>query len=170
MLGIEDREDAAGLGLHAAKLCKLVERRRAGLVEHHVLAVPHGAHRHRRAVGEDAGADDEPDLRVVEDCPLVGDALCVRDTSCAEGGREIVLRRIERFQPAAGVEHHVRLAVDVAVVQADRGEGEAGLKPSVSLSASARRRSTPRMMRLWKARKTTKTGTSDSVDMANISP
>ena len=74
VLGIEDREDAAGLGLHAAQLGELVERRRARLVEHHVLAVAHGADRHRRAVGQDAGADDEPDLRIVEDCPLVADA------------------------------------------------------------------------------------------------
>ena len=126
MLGIADREDAAGLGLHAAQLGELVERGGARLVEHHVLAGAHGADRHRGAVGEDAGADDELDLRVVEDGALVGDALGL-GKCLGEGGGEIVLGRVEGLQAAAGVAcMTVDLAVDVAVVDADDGERETG--------------------------------------------
>ena len=125
VLGIEDRQDAAGLGLRPAQLGELLQRGRARLVEHHVLAGAHGPHRHRRAVGQDAGADDERDLGILEDLRLVGDAPGA-GIGLGIGGGEVVLRREERFQPAAGVEHHVRLAVDVAVIDADGGKGEAG--------------------------------------------
>ena len=43
-----------------------------------------------------------------------------------ERGGEVVLDRMERLQPAAGVEHHLHLAGDVAVIDADDGERETG--------------------------------------------
>ena len=124
----------------APHLVELRERRGARLVEHHVLAVAHGPHRHRRAVGQDAGADDEHDLGIFEDFLLVADALRSRKGLRVSGG-EIVLRRVEGFQPAAGVDHDFGLAVDVAVVQADDAEGETGRLScrQLAVNASARR-------------------------------
>src|SRR6185436_1044590 len=91
VLRIKNGEDAAGLSLDAAKLGELVEGGRARLVEHHVLAVAHGADRHRRALSEYAGADDEPDLGILEYCPFVADAPGP-GKRLRKGGGQIILR------------------------------------------------------------------------------
>ncbi len=83
----------------------------------------HRAHRHRRALGKDAGPDDEPDLVVFQDRSLVADAGGVR-ISLGELRREVVLDCVEAFQPAAGLHHYVNLLVNVAVIDADYSERE----------------------------------------------
>ena len=119
------------------------------------------------AVAGDAGADDEADGGVVEDLALVGDAPGLR-VGLGEFGGEVVLGGVEGGEAAAGAEHGVDLAVDVVVVDAGDGEVEGfGHGCAQRLRAPS---ATPRMIRRWKARKTTKTGTSESADMAKSAP
>ena len=58
-LAVEDRVDAPGLGLDAAHLGQLLERRHARLVGHEVLAVAHDLDAERRALVRDRRAHDE---------------------------------------------------------------------------------------------------------------
>jgi hypothetical protein len=143
VLAEADREDAPGLLLHAPEFRQLRQRRGAGLVEHDVLAVAHGAHRHRRPVVGNAGADHQPDLRVLEDFALVPDAAGL-GVAIAVTRRHSVLGRAIRDQLTAGLEHALGLAVDVVVVEADRCEGEAGVgghrEPQLSASSRTWRR------------------------------
>src|SRR4029450_5941231 len=65
-LGEADRVDTPGLLLHPPNLVQLRDRRRAGLIGHHVLAGSHRADAERRAVGRDCGGDDELNGRILE--------------------------------------------------------------------------------------------------------
>ena len=175
VLGIADREDAAGLGLHAAQLGELVERGGARLVEHHVLA----GRMARTAIGARSLRMPAPTTSLTSPSSRMARSSVTRVASgnaFSEVGGEIVLGREERLQVAAGLLHDLDLTVDVTVIDADDGKRETGRgSHSVgTLSNMDQRlrapRATPRMMRRWKARKTAKTGISDSADMANIGP
>ena len=92
VLGVEDREDAAGLGLDPPQLGELVQRRHARLVEHHVLAVAHRPHRHRRGRG-DAGAEHEQ--------AIASSSRIARSSATRARLREALARSARRGRPRA---------------------------------------------------------------------
>ena len=91
----EDGIDAFRLRLHAAKLRELFERRRAGLVDHEVLAVAHDRDTESRALAGDGGADDERDAVIFQDTARIVDASRLR-VSLGERLGLRVLGRVKR--------------------------------------------------------------------------
>ncbi len=133
MLGVADRVDPAGLGLHPPHLGQLLQRGHARLVGEIVLAGLHHGDAERRPVGRDAGGGDQLDRRVVQDGARVGDALRLGVAGLERAG-EVVLRRVEGDELAPGAEQRVDLPEDVVVIDADGGEadGHSGSRFSVS--------------------------------------
>ena len=123
VLAEADRVDAPRLGLHLADLGELLQRGHAGLVGHEVLAVAHGLHAQRRAFVEDRGADDELDGLVLQEAALVVDTRRAWE-ALRKLRRKVILGRIEAREFSPSVQHALRLAVDVIVVDADDGEAE----------------------------------------------
>ena len=123
-LAVEDRIDALRLRLHAAHLCELLEGRHPRLVHHEVLAVAHDLEAERGPLVGDGSAHDELDLWIVQDLALAPGPLRPR-VPLGERGRQVRLLGEEGDQLPAAANHRVDLAVDVAVVQADRREPDA---------------------------------------------
>jgi hypothetical protein len=99
----------------------LFQRGKAGLIAHHILAVPHGGQAQRGALGGDGGGDDE------------GDAVVLQQRLGAGGQRrgrvlagklraELGLGGVKASQLGAGAQQQSHLVIDVAVVEADGGE------------------------------------------------
>ncbi len=122
---IGHRVDALRLRLHLPGLGQLLEGGHARLVGHEVLAVLHHPHPERAALVRDGCARHELDLRVLEDLALVGRTLGLGE-ALRERGREVVLLGEERGELAPAALHRLDLRVDVAVVQADGREADAG--------------------------------------------
>ena len=118
---VHDRVDAFGLRLHLAHFGELLERRDSRLVDHVVLAVLHHADPERRALVGNAGADHQLDRLVLEDLVLGAGDLGLRE-ALDESLDEIRFLRVDRHQLAAAANCRGRLAVDVAVIQADDRE------------------------------------------------
>ena len=123
MLGIQHRENAAGLGLYVAQGAQFVEADHARLVAHHVLAVAHGSGRNLGAVAGDGGGEDQLDRGVLEDRGAVGHPLRLRISGAERLGGQVVLDGMEshKVRPPLA-QQAIDLPVDVAVVEADGGE------------------------------------------------
>ena len=95
-----------------------------GLSRHHVLAVPHRLDGDGGAVAMDRGGEDQLHRRVFQQAALVGDARYMR-IALDEAGERLRLA----IGPVAGalqpmLEQAADHFVDMAMVQADRGELE----------------------------------------------
>ena len=180
MLGVADRIDPPGLGLDPAHLGQLLQRGHARLVAHIVLAVAHHLDAERRAVGGDAGREDQCDGLVLEQSRPLGHARRLRIFRRESLG-QIVLDGMKADQLGAGAQQAIDLAIDVGVIDADRGETQFAHDFFVlgwqSMQGCVRCRqpfnpvvAMPSIRRRWNSRKKTNSGSSVSVDMANRAP
>ena len=75
-----NRIDASGFGLHAARLCKLLQRRKARLVAHKILAVFHHLNAQRRTLTRNCRTDDELNGFVLQDFLRAGSSTALAET------------------------------------------------------------------------------------------
>ena len=124
--GVEDREDALGLGLDAPSLGQLLERRCPGFVHQEVLAVLHDANAQRCTLVRDAGAHHELERRVLEDLAL---APRLPDVGVALGEllSQLGFLGVERDELAASAHDGAHLTIDVTVI--DTHDAEADARP-----------------------------------------
>lgn len=123
-LGVIDRPDAAGLGDSAAQVRQLLDGGAAGLVAHHVLAVPHGIDSDRGAIAVDGGCEDQLDRRVLQQLAFVGDARDMRVARDEAGERLRLALRPVAGTLAALVEQTAGHFVDMPMVQPNGSEPE----------------------------------------------
>ena len=123
-LGVVDRPDTAGLGDSAAQVCQLLDGGAAGLVAHHVLAVPHGLDGDRGAIAVDRGCEDQLDRRVLQQPAFVGDARDMRVARDEAGERLRLALRPVAGALAALVEQTAGHFVDMPMIQSDGSEPE----------------------------------------------
>ena len=132
-----DRPDAPRLRLHPSHFRELRPRNDAGLVHHHVLSVPHRLHGDVRTPVGHFRRNDEIDARVLEEAARIVDPLELRKTIEEAAERPRLALGPEARTLAAEAEQTADLMVDVAMIEAERGEPERRFRHGASRRVSA---------------------------------
>ena len=124
-LAVRHRVDATGCGLNIPDCLPLGQGGHAGLVALHVLAVLHGGHGDAGPFRGNGCGQDHVDGRVLVDLlrrrgnPGVGVPQC-------EGFPQLGFHGVDRGHFGSGFHQVGGHAIDVAVVEADRGQSDRG--------------------------------------------
>ena len=120
-LAIHDRVDPPGLRLDSSDFLELFERRRAGLVDHEILAVLHNADSDRCPFVRNGRREHELDRRILEDLSLIRDAFRAR-TASRELGSYVRLAHVERDKRTTTTLGRRDQPINVAMIRPDYRE------------------------------------------------
>ena len=140
-----DRPDAPGLPLQVHDVGELGRGDHGRLVDHDVLAVTHRLERDLGPLRGDRGGHDQLDLGILEQRAHVAHAREIGKAPHEAVERHRRVARVVALALGAELQEPADLMVDVAVIEADRGElergmvGHAGLRAQTVSIATARR-------------------------------